>query len=199
MSSFQFDRADRGFSFQADGPLDMRMDRRSDRTAADLVNELDERELADLFYQYGQERHSRRIARFIAHERRKARIETTGQLARLILTSQPKGARGRWYRIHPATRVFQALRIAVNGELENLERFCQAVAGRLTVGGRVAVISFHSLEDRIVKTAFRRLATDGLLEVLTRKPVTPSVQERQANPRSRSAKLRAARRSGGST
>jgi len=198
VSSFQFDQADRGFSFQRDGPLDMRMDRQSERTAADLVNELGEQDLADLFYQYGQERRSRRIARRIVGQRRKGRIETTGQLARLVLASQPKGARGRRYRIHPATRVFQALRIAVNRELEDLERFCRDVAGRLTMGGRAGIISFHSLEDRIVKTAFRRLAADGVLEVLTRKPVTPSREERQSNPRSRSAKLRATRRTGGS-
>ena len=199
VSSFQFDQADRGFSFRNDGPLDMRMDRRGERTAADLVNDLDEQELADLFYQYGQERHSRRIARRIVRQRRKTRIETTGQLARLVLSSQPKNYRGRRFRIHPATRVFQALRIAVNGELENLEEFCRIVAGRLTVGGRAGVISFHSLEDRIVKRAFRGLAKDGELELLTRKPVTPSREEQLRNPRSRSAKLRVARRTGGSS
>ncbi|MBN2584729.1 MAG: 16S rRNA (cytosine(1402)-N(4))-methyltransferase RsmH [Planctomycetes bacterium] len=198
VSSFQFGPSGRGFTFQHDEPLDMRMDVRSGPTAADLVNELDERELADLFYTYGEERNSRRIARRIVEARRTKRIETSGHLAQLILSAQGKRYRGRWQRIHPATKCFMALRIAVNEETASLQRFCDAIAGRLTPGGRVAIISFHSLEDRIVKTTFKRLAAEGLIEVLTRKPITPSEEEQAANPRSRSAKLRAARRIGGS-
>jgi 16S rRNA (cytosine1402-N4)-methyltransferase len=196
VSSFQFGDAERGFSFQQDGPLDMRMDPGAGPTAAERVNRLSERELADLFWTYGQERHSRRIAARIVRERKTRPIETTGQLARLILGAQPRSRRGQWQRIHPATRVFQALRICVNDELESLETFCRKIAGRLSEGGRVAVISFHSLEDRIVKRSFRARARDGVFELVTRKPVTPGAEERRRNPRSRSAKLRVARRSG---
>ncbi|HOI54367.1 MAG TPA: 16S rRNA (cytosine(1402)-N(4))-methyltransferase RsmH [Phycisphaerae bacterium] len=198
VSSFQFGPSGRGFSFQHDEPLDMRMDVRGGPTAADLVNDLDERELADLFYTYGEERNSRRIARRLVEARRGGRIETTGRLAELIVSAQGQRYRGRWQRIHPATKCFMALRIAVNEEIESLQRFCDAVVERLNPGGRVAIISFHSLEDRIVKTTFRRLAAEGAIELLTRKPIVPGEQEEAANPRSRSAKLRAARRLGGS-
>jgi 16S rRNA (cytosine1402-N4)-methyltransferase len=198
VSSFQIDDPERGFSFQKEGPLDMRMDRAAPLTAADVVNELDEQELADIFYKYGEERLSRRIARFIMEQRHKKKITTTGELAGLVLAAQPRGRRGsKWQRIHPATRVFQALRIYVNGELESLEQFCETIASRLRPGGRVGIISFHSLEDRIVKHSFRKLASAGLLEVVTRKPVTASEEETRNNPRSRSAKLRVARAGGG--
>jgi 16S rRNA (cytosine1402-N4)-methyltransferase len=159
-----------------------------------LVRELGERELADLFWRYGEERNSRRIAARIVRQRQREPIVTTGQLARLVAGAQAARHRGRRQHIHPATRVFQALRIAVNRELENLERFCEAIGRCLSAGGRVGIISFHSLEDRIVKQSFRRQAAEGLLELLTRKPVTPSPEERRENPRSRSAKLRVARR-----
>jgi len=191
VSSFQLDEAARGFSFQHSGPLDMRMDRTSPETAADVVNTLGAEELADIFYQFGEERFSRRIARRIVERRQREPFTTTDDLAAVVLAAQPR--RG-WQRIHPATRVFQALRIYVNHELESLERFCAAAPGGLRPGGRVGVISFHSLEDRIVKTAFRKLAGEGLLEIVTRKPVTAGDEEREVNPRSRSAKFRVARR-----
>ena len=197
VSSVQLDDPRRGFSFREDGPLDMRMDLQAERTAADLVNELGEEDLADIFARYGEERFSRRIAARIVAERHRGRIETTGQLARLVIGAQPRRYRGRRQRIHPATRVFQALRAFLNTELECLEGFCNGVADRLNVGGRVGIISFHSLEDRIVKRSFRRLADEGVVELVTRKPVTCGQEERRRNPRSRSAKLRVARRIGG--
>jgi 16S rRNA (cytosine1402-N4)-methyltransferase len=168
----------------------MRMDTTMTRTAADLVNDLDEEELADVFYRYGEERFSRRIAARIVEARREGPVRTTGQLAQLVLRARPARYRGRRWRIHPATRVFQALRICLNGELESLETFCDAIADRLAPGGRVGIISFHSLEDRIVKQAFRRLAADEAFRLVTRKPVTASKGEQKRNPRSRSAKLR---------
>ena len=190
VSSFQLDQAERGFSFMADAPLDMRMDRTQSRTAADLVNELDEEELADVFYTYGEERFSRRIAARIVEERQREPIRTTGQLARIVLRARPARVRGQRWHIHPATRVFQALRICLNRELQSLEAFCEAIPGRLNPGGRVGIISFHSLEDRIVKNAFRRLAASEEFQLVTRKPVTSSKREQKENPRSRSAKLR---------
>ena len=196
VSSFQIDDAQRGFSFQQDGPLDMRMDASEGPTAADLVNELSEEELADIFYKYGEERFSRRIARRIVEARRQEPITSTGQLARLVLSARPGRARGQWQRIHPATRVFQGLRIYLNRELENLETFCRTIADRLSPGGRAGIISFHSLEDRIVKQSFLRLSSEGRVQRVTRKPVTCSDAERQSNPRSRSAKLRVVRRTG---
>lgn len=187
LSSDQLHWASRGFSFANDGPLDMRFDPESDTTAADLVNELPADELADIIYQYGEERHSRRIARRIVEERRLSPITTTARLAAIVR----KGVPGKWGAIDPATRTFQALRIAVNDELGHLERILAHAPERLEPGGRFAAISFHSLEDRRVKHAFR---DDPRLSVLTKKPVTASEAELAANPRARSAKLRVAER-----
>jgi 16S rRNA (cytosine1402-N4)-methyltransferase len=187
LSSDQLHWASRGFSFAADGPLDMRFDPESDTTAADLVNSLPADELADIIYQFGEERHSRRIARRIVEERRVGRITTTARLAAIVR----KGVPGKWGSIDPATRTFQALRIAVNDELGHLERILASAPERLKPGGRFAAISFHSLEDRRVKHAFR---DDPRLSVLTKKPVTASEAELAANPRARSAKLRVAER-----
>jgi len=194
VSSAQLAEGERGFSFQVDGPLDMRLDDRLERTAADLVNDLSAEELADVIYQYGEERYSRRIARRIVAAREEKRIETTGELARVILGALGIKTKGRRSRIHPATRTFQALRIAVNDELGQLQRLLAKAPERLKVGGRIGVISFHSLEDRLVKHNFRENKTAGRYEILTRKPVTAEAAERERNPRSRSAKLRVARR-----
>ena len=177
----------RGFSFQADGPLDMRM-RRSGPTAAELVNSLDESALAELIWRYGEDRHSRRIARAIAQARRAAPVQRTVQLAEIIARAVPKRPARRG--IHPATRTFQALRVEVNRELENLDALLDRLPGLLSVGGRAAVISFHSLEDRAVKRAFAAAAGEGTHRLLTRKPLTPSAEELARNPPSRSAKLR---------
>lgn len=192
VSSMQLDEPQRGFSFQQSGPLDMRMDSGAELTAADVVNQLPESELADIIFRYGEDRLSRRIAHRIVEARRREPIRTTEELARIVLAAQP--GRGKWQRIHPATRTFQALRIYVNGELESLEQFCGRIFDRLTPGGRIGVISFHSLEDRIVKQAFRSQAQSGKVELLTRKPVEATPEEQGENPRSRSAKLRVARR-----
>ena len=189
VSSLQLDDAARGFSFQADGPLDMRMDPRSERTAEQVVNHLDERELADVIYEFGEERRSRRIARAICRSRP---IRSTAHLADVIsAAARPMNQAER--RIHPATRTFQALRIFVNRELEDLQALLEAAPRILKPGGRVVVISFHSLEDRIVKDAFREGATkDRHFRVLTKKPVTATELESDRNSRARSAKLRAA-------
>jgi 16S rRNA (cytosine1402-N4)-methyltransferase len=192
ISSDQLDRPERGFSFQEEGPLDMRMDPRSGEPASRLVQRLSERDLADLFWRYGEERYSRRIARRIVETRKKSPIETTTQLKDLVRRSVPKQRGGR-ERIDPATRVFQALRIAVNDELGALGRFLEGAGNWLKPGGRLVVISFHSLEDRLVKQAFREA---GRWEVLTRKPVRASEDEVRTNPRARSAKLRAAQARG---
>ncbi|MGB8985337.1 MAG: 16S rRNA (cytosine(1402)-N(4))-methyltransferase RsmH [Candidatus Sulfotelmatobacter sp.] len=191
VSSLQLGDAARGFSFQADGPLDMRMDPRSERTAEQVVNHLDERELADVIYEFGEERRSRRIARAIVRSRP---IRSTAHLADVIsAAARPMNQAER--RIHPATRTFQALRIFVNRELDDLKALLEAAPRILKPGGRVVVISFHSLEDRIVKDAFREGGIkDKYFRVLTRKPVTASEEEQERNPRSRSAKLRAAER-----
>jgi 16S rRNA (cytosine1402-N4)-methyltransferase len=190
LSSAQLDEPGRGFSFQAEGPLDMRMDRRQGETAADVVNRTREADLADLIYRYGEEPASRRIARAIARARQAQRIRTTTQLAEIV-----RRAVGRRPRrgIHPATRTFQALRIRVNRELEGLGGALELAAECLRPGGRIAVIAFHSLEDRAVKEAFRALAGRGFL-VLTKKPVRPGEAEVRANPRARSARLRALER-----
>jgi 16S rRNA (cytosine1402-N4)-methyltransferase len=190
-SSLQFDEACRGFSFQADGPLDMRMDTRRGRTAAQVVNEEDERELANLIYEYGEERRSRRIARAIVRGRP---VTTTGQLARLVASAAPPM---KQERIHPATRTFQALRIVVNRELDEIKALFEAAPGLLKPSARLVVISFHSLEDRIAKDSLREGAHKGIWEILTRKPVTASEEEIERNPRSRSAKMRAAERKAG--
>lgn len=186
VSSVQFDQADRGFSFRQDAPLDMRMDRAQELSAADVVNHYDEKTLADLIYQYGEERLSRRIASAIVRSRP---LYTTSDLEKVIWASVP--ASYRRGRIHPATRTFQALRIGVNRELEVLETFLQTSPNWLKPGGNLVIISFHSLEDRIVKLAFRNHPD---LQVVTKKPVIPSEQEIQDNVRARSAKLRAAQR-----
>jgi 16S rRNA (cytosine1402-N4)-methyltransferase len=188
--SGQLDAADRGFSYTADGPLDMRMDPSGDRTAADLVNELDERSLADLIYAYGEERYSRRIARAIVAARKHERIERTLQLAGIIAGALPRAVATSRRGIHPAARTFQALRIAVNDELGSLERLLAALPELLAVGGRAAVISFHSLEDRRVKRAFAEMERSGIARRLSKKPLSPNAEEVEKNPRSRSAKLR---------
>ena len=190
VNSAQLADPQRGFSFEQEGPLDMRFSPQQREQAVELVNRLSERELADLFYHLGGETQSRKIAKAICAARRSGRIRTTRALARVV-ESAVGGRRGR---IHPATRVFQALRIAVNRELENLDRFLAACFEHLRPHGRVAVISFHSLEDGRVKRAFREAARAGVARVLTPRPVTPSADEIRRNPRSRSAKLRAAER-----
>jgi 16S rRNA (cytosine1402-N4)-methyltransferase len=188
VSSLQFDTVARGFSFQADAPLDMRMNPQSARTAEQVVNHLDERELADVIYEFGEERRSRRIARAIVRSRP---VHTTRQLVEVISAA----ARSMKHeRIHPATRTFQALRIFVNRELDDLRDLLQAAPRILKPGGRLVIISFHSLEDRIVKDALRDGVKQGHYRLLTKKPVTPSEAEIDRNPRSRSAKMRAAER-----
>lgn len=211
VSSFQFDTPDRGFSFrtsqlQQDAPLDMRMDRSQQTTAADLVNRLGERELADLIFEYGEERAARRIARLIVAERVKSPIGTTTQLANLVVRAVRQ--QGHW-KIHPATRTFQALRIAVNRELEGLDQFVADAVDLLETNGCLVVITFHSLEDRIIKQAIRfqsgycvcppsqpmcQCGTVKRVEILTRKAIQPSEAEISDNPRARSAKLRACRK-----
>lgn len=193
VSSMQLDAPGRGFSFRRDEPLDMRMDPTSGATAADLVAELDEEALADVIFQFGEERFSRRIARAIVTARERGRIETTGELAAIVRRAVPtKG----WQRIDPATRTFQALRIKVNAELEGLDAFLGAAARRLAPEGRLVVMAFHSLEDRIVKWTFRTLAADDAagLSIVTRRPLIPTDAEAAENPRARSAKLRAIER-----
>jgi len=194
VSSPQFDDAARGFSFRQDGPLDMRMDQTTGMTAAALVNSCQEHDLADLIFHYGEERYSRRIARAIVRAREDGPIETTGALAAVIAGAVPSSYRHG--RIHCATRTFQALRIVVNHELEGLESSLKDAADLLVSGGRMCVISFHSLEDRIVKRTFRALAqgSDADLTILTKKPILPTEQECLANPRARSAKLRVVER-----
>jgi len=193
MSTFQLEAEGRGFSFQREDPLDMRMDPTAGPTAAELLGQADEAELADVIFRYGEERHSRRIARLIVRVREAAPIRTTTQLASLIRRAVPR--RG-FSRIDPATRTFQALRIWVNRELEGLDRFVRSAVSRLKPGARLVVLSFHSLEDRIIKHTLRALerAENGAVRVLTKKPVTPQAGELQRNPRARSAKLRAAER-----
>jgi 16S rRNA (cytosine1402-N4)-methyltransferase len=186
VSSLQLDEAQRGFSFRAEGPLDMRMDPRSELTAQQVVNQADEEDLANLIYEFGEERRSRRIARAIVRARP---IDTTAELARVISAVAPsmKGD-----KLHPATLTFQALRIRVNDELGEIQSLLQSAESLLKAGGRVVLISFHSLEDRLVKDSFRAAARAGVLEILTKKPVVAKEQEALRNPRARSAKLRAA-------
>lgn len=207
VSSFQLDTPERGFSFRfSEEPLDMRMDRATSLTAADLVNGLNERELANLIWEFGEERAARRIARQIVAERKRIPIRTTGQLADLVVKVIHKS--GRW-RVHPATRTFQALRIAVNHELEGVTKFVADAIDLLVSGGRLVVITFHSLEDRILKRAFKfesgrcvcpptqpvcSCGSRRRVELLTRKAITPSPKEVIDNPRARSAKLRACRK-----
>ena len=191
VSSMQFDAPGRGFSFRRDEPLDMRMDTTTGQTAAEAIQEADERTLADVIYEFGEERQSRRIARAIEAARGRAPITTTGQLADVVRRAIPR--RG-YTRIDPATRTFQAIRIWVNRELEGLDRFLAQAARRLRPGGRMVVISFHSLEDRVVKHTFRSLQTAGVLTIRTKRPLVSSEAEIERNPRARSAKLRAAER-----
>ncbi|HJZ68048.1 MAG TPA: 16S rRNA (cytosine(1402)-N(4))-methyltransferase RsmH [Blastocatellia bacterium] len=219
VSSLQLQRSERGFSFTCDAPLDMRMDQTSSPTAADLVNQLSEQELANLIFEHGEERGARKIARRVVQERDRQPITTTKQLADIVVRGL--NVPGRW-RIHPATRTFQALRIAVNDELESLERFIPDAISVLAHGGRLAIISFHSLEDRIVKRSFlresgrclcepqrwpsrpeQRGSDEGICErcgarrrvtILTRKPVRPTAEEIGRNPRSRSSLLRVCER-----
>jgi len=192
VSSMQLDEAGRGFSFRRDEPLDMRMDRSSGVTAAEAIAGADERTLADVIYQFGEERYSRRIARNIVAVRATAPIETTAQLADVVRRSVPR--RG-YERIDPATRTFQAIRIWVNRELEGLDTFIEHSTGLLNPAGRMAVISFHSLEDRIVKHTFRGLQQRGTgLTVRTKRPIVAGDDEIERNPRARSAKLRAIER-----
>jgi 16S rRNA (cytosine1402-N4)-methyltransferase len=193
VSSMQLDAPGRGFSFRRDEPLDMRMDRTQGETAADLIARLDEHELADVIFRFGEERRSRRVARAIVSARARGPLRTTGELASIV--RRAVGGRSR-QRIDPATRTFQALRIRVNGELEGLDGFLVEAGRRLDEGGRLAVIAFHSLEDRIVKQTFRSLAEDASagVAIVTRRPQVPSPDEIRANPRARSAKLRALER-----
>ncbi len=191
ISSLQLDDAARGFSFRHDGPLDMRLDRSAGTTAAEVVNQTREDELADVIYRFGEERASRRIARAIVAARRVKRFETTLELADVVRRS---AGRARRPGLDPATRTFQALRIHVNRELEQLGEALSAWAHRLHVDGRLAVIAFHSLEDREVKQAFRALQAEGGFEIVTRRPLRPGAAEVERNPRARSARLRVLRR-----
>ncbi len=187
ISSLQVDKPARGFSFQREGPLDMRMDQRQTTTAAMLLRRVTEQDLAMLIQRYGEERWAKRIAKAIIHARQQHPIETTAELARIVRVAVPRAG---GLRIHPATRTFQALRIAVNDELASLEELLAVLPDVLALGGRAIFMTFHSLEDRLVKHAFRRHAQDGRCRILTPKPVRPSEEELAANPRSRSAKLR---------
>jgi 16S rRNA (cytosine1402-N4)-methyltransferase len=194
VSSPQLADGEFGLSFQTNMPLDMRIDKRLKRTAADIVNESDEKSLADLIYQFGQDRASRRIARFIVRQRKAEPIKTTEQLAQIVSKALGKPKRGRRSRIHPATRTFQALRIAVNNELENLKMLLASAPDLLKKGGYIAVISFHSLEDRLVKYDFRQNESSGIYSIVTKKPIVPTREEIRENRRARSAKLRIAQK-----
>ena len=195
VSSMQLDEAGRGFSFRRDEPLDMRMDRTSGLTAAEMIRDADERTLADVIYEFGEERHARRIARAIVEARDRSAVDSTGRLAEVVRRAVPRKG---YSRIDPATRTFQAVRIWVNRELEGLDVFLTQAARRLRPGGRMAVIAFHSLEDRIVKHTLRSLQATGDigLTIRTKRPVVPSEAEVERNPRARSAKLRVAERGG---
>ncbi|HSR88515.1 MAG TPA: 16S rRNA (cytosine(1402)-N(4))-methyltransferase RsmH [Pontiella sp.] len=203
VSSFQLDLAERGFSFLQDGPIDMRMDQTRGATAADLVNTADEKQLADIIFRFGEDRAARRIARAIVEARAEGKIETTGQLAAIV--ERAKGGRkGR--KTHPATQTFQALRMAINDELAGIEQVLETMIGRIVEGGRIVVLTFHSLEDRLVKQFFnrhvpreeslqqggvRRICEEPPVQWIWKKPLTATQEEQAANPRSRSAKLRA--------
>jgi 16S rRNA (cytosine1402-N4)-methyltransferase len=196
VSSMQLDEPGRGFSFRRDDPLDMRMDTSRGATAAEAIAEADEQTLADVIYEFGEERHARRVARSIVAARREAPIDTTGRLADVVRRAVPRKG---YVRIDPATRTFQAIRIWVNRELEGLDAFLAEAARALNPGGRLAIITFHSLEDRVVKHTLRALAADGRIVIRTKRPVVPAEAEVARNPRARSAKLRAAERQGGDT
>ena len=190
VSSMQLDAPGRGFSFRQDAPLDMRMDTTAGPTAAEAIREVDEQTLADVIYEFGEERHSRRVARAIVAARARAPIETTGRLADIVRRAIPRKG---YSRIDPATRTFQAIRIWVNRELEGLDAFLGDAARRLAIDGRIVVITFHSLEDRIAKHTLRALQNEDFgLRIRTKRPVVPGEAEIERNPRARSAKLRAA-------
>jgi len=195
VSSMQLDAPGRGFSFRRDDALDMRMDTSQGHTAAQMLAATDEQTLADVIYTLGEERHARRVARAILAARSQAPLTTTAQLADVVRRAIPRKG---YSRIDPATRTFQAIRIWVNRELEGLDGFLAEAAAQLNPGGRMAVITFHSLEDRIVKHTFRALAADGRVVIRTKRPVTPTTAEVERNARARSAKLRAVERAGGS-
>jgi 16S rRNA (cytosine1402-N4)-methyltransferase len=192
LSSIQVEKEGRGFSFKGEGPLDMRMDQRINDTAAHLINRLSLEELEYILFHYGEESWAKRIAKAIVQERERDPIRTTQTLRKIVHRAIPRRFHSR--RIDPATRTFQALRIRVNDELENLRKILETGWALLKKGGRMCVISFHSLEDRMVKETFRKREKEGEIRVLTKKPVTPSEEERKRNPRSRSAKLRCAER-----
>jgi 16S rRNA (cytosine1402-N4)-methyltransferase len=192
ISSFQIDEGQRGFSFLRDGPLDMRFDSSAQLTAREVVNKFGKEKLTDILKEYGEERHSKLVAGAICAARRKQQIETTGQLKDVVVKAV--GGKYRKQKIHPAARTFQALRIYVNDELSSISKAVKDVIGYLSPGGRVCVISFHSLEDRIIKNIFREEARNGVLDIVTRKPVTPDIGETRENPRARSAKMRVAER-----
>jgi 16S rRNA (cytosine1402-N4)-methyltransferase len=188
VSSLQLDDASRGFSFRQAGPLDMRMDQSRGESLAEKLATVSEAELADVIYEFGEERKSRRVARSIVEARDRGALTTSTDLASVVRRA---AGGGEWQRVDPATRTFQALRIWVNGELEGLETFVETAVGALVPAGRLAVIAFHSLEDRIVKRTSRRLAADGVVRLVTRRPIVPGDEEVARNPRARSARLRA--------
>jgi 16S rRNA (cytosine1402-N4)-methyltransferase len=192
VSSFQLDNPERGFSFRYDAPLDMRLDKNSHISAYDLINYLSEEELSSILKTFGEERWHNRIARYLVQERQKQPISTTSQLAQVVVKAI--GYKSHFRNIHPATRTFQAIRIAVNRELEALEQGLDTASAFIKPGGRICIISFHSLEDRIVKQKFKLLFKDRVVNILTPKPIRPSLYEIEDNPRSRSAKLRVAER-----
>jgi len=194
VSSVQLSDVEMGLSFLEDAPLDMRFDKRIKTTAADIINNADEKTLADLIYKFGQDRGSRRIARFIAQHRNSEPITTTGQLAKIVCKALGRPGQKRRTRIHPATRTFQALRIAVNNELENLEKLLVSASDILKRNGYIAVVSFHSLEDRLVKNNFKQNERGGIYRIITKKPIVPSRDEIAENRRARSAKLRIAQK-----
>lgn len=189
VSSDLIENAERGFSFQKDGPLDMRMDKNSSLTAEVVVNSYPKEVLEKIFFEYGEEHNAKKIAKAICEYRKKQRITTTFELVRLV-----NGVIRQRGKIHPATKVFQALRIEVNDELNSLKSFLETALNFLTEGGRILVISFHSLEDRLVKTFFKEAALRGELKIVTKKPLTPTLDEVKRNPKSRSAKLRVAQK-----
>jgi 16S rRNA (cytosine1402-N4)-methyltransferase len=194
ISSFQLEDPVRGFSFQYEGPLDMRLDRSSYISAYDLINNLNEEEISTMLWNFGQERWHNRIARFLVKERQSHPIATTLELADIVIKSIPHRYRHRYYRIHPATRTFQAVRIAVNRELETLSTAINKCLAILNKDSRICVITFHSLEDRIVKFSFRHAQQEGLINIVTPKPLVPTQSEMEANPSSRSSKLRVAQK-----
>ena len=194
VSSAQLADEQMGLSFACDMPLDMRLDKRFKTTAADIVNKTSEKGLADLIYGFGEDRASRRIARFIVRSRQGRPITTTGRLADIICRALSRGGKKKKSRIHPATRTFQALRIAVNKELDNLQKLLDSAPALLKKDGRIAIISFHSLEDRVVKKSFKTNEKEGIYKIVTKKPIVPTRDEIAENRRSRSAKLRIAQK-----